>query len=85
MCFGCSKEPSHQDGSFEYPQHMFWLRNKNNNFLLRTLTWRPVCAHRKLMSSVMDGHSMGSQSDQSLMGSLWVASLISLSSTQGRN
>ena len=28
MCFGCSKEPSHLDGSFEYPQHMFWLRNK---------------------------------------------------------
>ena len=28
--FGCPKEPSHRDGSFEYPQHMFWLRNKNN-------------------------------------------------------
>ena len=28
MCFGCSKEPSHRDGSFEYPQHRFWLRNK---------------------------------------------------------
>ena len=28
MCFGCSKELSHRDGSFEYPQHMFWLRNK---------------------------------------------------------
>ena len=37
MCFGCSKEPSHWDGSFEYPQHMFWLRNKKNNFQLRTL------------------------------------------------
>ena len=23
MCFGCSKEPSHWDGSFEYSQHMF--------------------------------------------------------------
>ena len=32
MCFGCSKEPSHGDSSFEYPQHMFWLRNKKNNF-----------------------------------------------------
>ena len=21
---GCSKEPSHRDGSFEYPQQMFW-------------------------------------------------------------
>ena len=28
MCFKCSKEPSHRDGSFEYPQHVFWLRNK---------------------------------------------------------
>ena len=41
MCFGCSKEPSHRDGSFEYPQHMFWLRNKKNNFQLRTLIWGP--------------------------------------------
>ena len=41
MCFGCSKEPSHRDGSFEYPQHMFWLRNKKNNFQLRTLIWSP--------------------------------------------
>ena len=38
MCFGCSKEQSHQDGSFEYPQHMFWLRNKKINFLLHTLS-----------------------------------------------
>ena len=42
MCFVCSKEPSHRDGSFEYPPHMFWLRNKKNNFQLRTLTWGPV-------------------------------------------
>ena len=28
ICFGCSIEPSHWDGSFEHPQHMFWLRNK---------------------------------------------------------
>ena len=25
-CFRCSKEPSQWDGSFEYLQHMFWLR-----------------------------------------------------------
>ena len=42
MCFGCSKEPSHREGSFEYPQHMFWLRNKNNDFQLCTLIWRPA-------------------------------------------
>ena len=32
MCFGCSKELSHGDRSFEHPQHMFWLRNKKTNF-----------------------------------------------------
>ena len=32
VCFECSKEPSHRGGSFEYPQHMFWLRNKKINF-----------------------------------------------------
>ena len=40
MCFGSSKEPSHRDSSFEYPQHMFWLRNKKNDFQLRILIWR---------------------------------------------
>ena len=39
MCFGCSKEPSHRDGSFEYPQHMIWLRKKN--IQLHTLIWGP--------------------------------------------
>ena len=32
MCFGCSKESSHRDSSFGYPQHMFRLRNNKNNF-----------------------------------------------------
>ena len=32
ICFGFSKELSQWDGSIEYPQHMFWLRNKKNNF-----------------------------------------------------
>ena len=36
ICFGCSKETSRRDSSFEYPQHMFWLRNKKNNFLVHT-------------------------------------------------
>ena len=27
----CLKEPSCWDGSFEYPQHMFRLRNKKNS------------------------------------------------------
>ena len=31
LSFWCSKEPS-----FEYPQHMFWLRNEKNKLKLRT-------------------------------------------------
>ena len=38
ICFGCSKELFHPDGSFEYPQHMFWLRNKKIIFLVHTLS-----------------------------------------------
>ena len=38
MCFGCSKEPSHRDSSFEYPQHMFWLRLRKIFFQLHTLS-----------------------------------------------
>ena len=33
ICCGCSKEPSHRDGSFEYPQHMFWVKNKGKILL----------------------------------------------------
>ena len=33
-CFGCFKEPSHWDGSFEYTQHMFWLRNEKIIFFI---------------------------------------------------
>ena len=40
MCFGCSKEPSHRDGSFKFPQYMFWMRNKENSFPIRTRIWR---------------------------------------------
>ena len=40
MCFGCSKEP-YRDGSFEYPQHMFWMRTKENSFPIRTLICSP--------------------------------------------
>ena len=25
ICFGCSKEPSHGDGSFEYAQHTLYV------------------------------------------------------------
>ena len=36
-CFVCLKELYHQDGCYEYTPNIFWLRNRTNNFLLRTL------------------------------------------------
>ena len=39
MCLGAQKNRLIEAVLFEYPQHMFWLRNKKNNFLLRTLIW----------------------------------------------
>ena len=32
MCYVYSKEPSPRDRSFEYPLHIFWLRNKKMIF-----------------------------------------------------
>ena len=51
--FWCSKEPSHWDGSFVYPQHMFWLRNKKIKFSLRTLSLSPaiICCNCALSST----------------------------------
>ena len=43
-CFGCSKELYHRDGCFEYTPNSFWLRNRKNNFLLRTL----ICGNDEL-------------------------------------
>ena len=37
---GGSKEQSCSDGSFEYPQHMFWLRNQKINVQLSI----PICS-----------------------------------------
>ena len=51
MCFGCSKEPSHRDGSFGYPQHMFWLKNKNINPQF-TLTPGAPTRHGPVLQSV---------------------------------
>ena len=43
MCFGWSKEPSHWDGSFEHPQHMFWLKIRKlffNYAVLSRILWQ---------------------------------------------
>ena len=57
MCFGCSKKPSHRDGSFEYPQHTFWMRNKKNNFQLRA--WPLLVANVNVPKSYILAHKIG--------------------------
>ena len=58
VCFGCSKEPSHWDSSFKYPQHRFWLRNKKNIFLLHTCNLSP--GHIQVTClSLMANHDIG--------------------------
>ena len=42
MCFVCSKEPSHRDGSFEYHNTCFGFKIRKIIFQLRTLIWGPV-------------------------------------------
>ena len=67
MCFGCSKELSHRDGSFEYPQHMFWVRNKKNNFQLRTLILGPVSEQEETKTKVLhSSHSISQGGRQSM-------------------
>ena len=39
MCCDCSKEPPDWDGSFGYPQHMFWLSYKKNNYHYVLFSW----------------------------------------------
>ena len=58
MCYGCSKELSHQESSFEYPQHMFWLMNKKYNFQLHTLIWGPEIIICKQTINVMSSKNM---------------------------
>ena len=60
ICFGCSKEPSHWDGSFEYPQHMLWMGN-GFFFLLHTYfkAWQistKLCSLTTLTLFILDTH-----------------------------
>ena len=62
MFFMCSKEPYHWDGSFEYPQHMFWLT------LNAPIATKVVCFCRllKCLRSLY-GKQCGPRSDCSYM------------------
>ena len=45
MCLCAQKGPSHQDGSFEHPQHMFWWRNMNSFFKLPSVTKKTILTY----------------------------------------
>ena len=46
ICFEGSKDPSRWDGSFEYPQHIFWLRYKKNDFFIKhSYLWAWMLKH----------------------------------------
>ena len=34
-----ANKQNHWDGSFEYPEHITWMRNKENKFPIHTLIW----------------------------------------------
>ena len=55
--FGCSKEHSDRDGSFEYPQHMFCLKNKKINFQSQTLIKRSIRNFLFLNQNIYCGYS----------------------------
>ena len=72
MCFGCSKEPSHGDGSFEYPQHMFWLRNKKIIFSYALLSGGllyilETCNQRILAISEYSNYAIWCNSPESIL------------------
>ena len=59
MCFGCSKEQSHWDGSFEYPQHMFWLRNKNIIFSYTPLSGGLIVCQQFALNNIFFYTTLG--------------------------
>ena len=61
VCFGCSKEPSRRDGSFEYPQHTFSLRNRKIQIYFPSLIYsqahnRSINFDRKIVNIFLSIH-----------------------------
>ena len=52
--FWCSKEQSHWDCSFEYPHHMFWLRNKKININLHSYLGALSPNEKKMLVSLAE-------------------------------
>ena len=52
--YAAFKEPFHRDGSFEYPQHTFWLRNKKVMLLLHNLNWSPAYVQNIIKTNIRD-------------------------------
>ena len=74
ICFGCSKEPSHWDGSFEYQQNMFWLRNKKKIFLIThsfLKDWKTSKICNERFSLVVDKNKLVTDWNQAVLSSSW--------------
>ena len=56
ICFGCSKEQYHSDGSFEYQQHMFWLRNNE----IKIFVTHSKLKSFKIEKSIPQDHNLSS-------------------------
>ena len=54
---GAQKNP-HWDGSFEYKQRMFWLRNKAFSFRLGTCSWLKACIKYGIVNLYFKGLSV---------------------------
>ena len=63
------------DGSFEYPQHMFWLRNKRNNILKKTVRYSYLgaceCYFYYITTIVFSGYDHGCSNYTSQISRTW--------------
>ena len=76
ICFGCSKESSHWDDFFEYPQHMFWSSNKKiiSNYASYLKAWRiAINCHlnHMLVLSKYSGLSNSKPDNESMLCLIW--------------
>ena len=57
---------------FEYPQHMFWMRNKENSFPICTLIWMVSTLTAQSVTCLATDASL--TADLGIMSSIWAQS-----------
>ena len=53
MCLGAQENRLFETVLYEYQQHIFWMRNEENNFQVRTLVLRPDAYTYKSTDSIV--------------------------------